>query len=270
MQNGFLRRSILKLAEDLTEGETKRTICPKCKGGDSSEKSFVVSVRQHKLLYKCFRAKCNISGLVGINTSKGAVKKTYDKRYKDNLSPIPESLWKLKFEKYGLSMDDIATQGISYAEKVNRIRFPIYDYRGYEIGELLRAITNEQKPKALITPFNSVPLIHFPLGQKLDNVLVLVEDQVSAIKVSKVYPCAALMGTNLSDDGLTQLRQLSLTNITLLLDGDEAGINASKVLHNKIAPHTFRTTVIYLERGKDPKDLPLEELKDVLYRSQNV
>lgn len=263
MLHGYLKHSILALAEGMGSGDSKRAICPKCHGGTSQEKSFVMTAKDHNILYKCFRAKCGIKGIIWANLPTTSPKKSYGRRYKDNLSPIPESLWKLKFEKYELSMDDIQTQGISYAEKINRIRFPIYDYRGYEIGELLRAVTNEQKPKALINPFNSVPLVHFPLGQRIEKELVLVEDMISAIKLAKGTTCAALLGTNLPDDGLSMLLQLQLDRIILMLDGDEAGISATKTLHQKLAPHV-KTDTIYLEKGQDPKDVSLRALQKML------
>ena len=91
------------------------------------------------------------------------------------------------------------------------------------------------------------------------DALVLVEDQVSAIKVSKVQYCAALMGTNLSDQGIKQLMTLGIKKVILMLDGDDAGLKASMKLQRELSAH-FIVKPVLLEKGNDPKHKSLEEL----------
>lgn len=275
MRNAVVQK-IRELASSIPVGETGRYRCPSCFGGADHERSFVLTAFTHHAVYHCFRAKCGFTGAVSTsaNTNPPSKAMRVPRPYRGALEPIPAEMHQAMFAKYELSELDIAEQGIGYAKEINRIRFPMYDYRGYVFGENLRAVTSEQKPKALINKFNDVPNLHFPLRQFIDtgaqssfpcpytaDVVVLVEDQVSAIKVSKVQYCAALMGTNLSDQGVKQLMTLGIKKVILMLDGDDAGLKASMKLQRELSAH-FIVKPVLLEKGKDPKDLQLKDLNE--------
>jgi len=76
----------------------------------------------------------------------------------------------------------------------------------------------------------------------------------------------ALLGTNLTDDGLSLLHKIGIKKVVLMLDGDAAGRIATAKLSNKLSPF-FEVVPVYLESGKDPKDIPLEELKEICLKS---
>lgn len=269
MVSGSLKLLLNDLASDLVAGEHERTVCPKCKGGGSGEHSFIITMQTYNAVYKCFRAKCGFQGAISLLPNPEKKPKVPKKVYTGKLEPIPSSLWETHFKPYDISQATLLEQGISFATDINRIRFPLYDYRGYMFGENLRAISPEQKPKALINKFNDVPNLHFPLrvsswpysSLTTSSTIMLVEDQVSALKLSYVKYCAALMGTNLSDEGLMQLRQIGIKTVILMLDGDDAGLKASMTLKEKLSPF-FIVKVILLEKGKDPKDLSMGQLNE--------
>ena len=273
MRNAVAQK-VRELASNIPAGETGRYRCPSCFGGADHERSFVLTAFTHHVVYHCFRAKCGFTGALSTsaNTNPPSKAMRVPRPYRGALEPIPAEMHQAMFAKYELSELDIAEQGISYAKEINRVRFPMYDYRGYVFGENLRAVTSEQKPKALINKFNDVPNLHFPLNSFTDtgkqssfhsmstpDALVLVEDQVSAIKVSKVQYCAALMGTNLSDQGIKQLMTLGIKKVILMLDGDDAGLKASMKLQRELSAH-FIVKPVLLEKGNDPKHKSLEEL----------
>ena len=267
MVNGYSRlgHQLRSLASELGTNETGRFLCPGCGGGSSKEKSLVITAYTHHIVYHCFRAKC---GTTGALSTTGEVRqapkvKAKPRPYGGPLYPVPKEIHDLVFGKYELSPDVVRDQGITYAPEINRIRFPLHNYMGYVFGENLRGVLPEQKPKALMNKFNDVPSLHFPLGMEVGSVLVLVEDQISSIKVAQVHPCAALMGTNLDLKGLKQLLVLGVKKVILMLDGDDAGLVASVKLSKQLLPF-METANCILPDGMDPKDLPLVKLKEMI------
>ena len=261
-----LNQSLLSLGDSLIQGETLRTICPVCWGGRTKEKSFSITRIQTGFLYKCFRASCGKEGIVGATLAhkkKDRVSTGLSKRYMGDFGALPPLVYEEYFKKYDLSVETIQNQGICFATDIGRIHFPIYDYRGWIIGENLKAVSKTQKPKNLINKFNDVPLLHFPLGMDVGKTLVLVEDQVSAIKVSKLYPCASLMGTSVSDEGLKLLKQIGIKAVNILMDGDDAGVTASFKIGAKLEPF-FDTRISFLPKHHDPKDISLDKLKEII------
>lgn len=265
MGHGSLRHLLRNLASSLGDGEQGRFVCPGCGGGDTKEKSLVITAYSHHIVYHCFRAKCGVTGALS-TTGEGrtqAKPKARPRPYGGALVRVPLEVWEQVFAKYDISQAMLTEQGITFATEINRVRFPIYNYMGYVIGENLRAISPEQKPKSLVNKFNDVPLLHFPYGQFWKGALVLVEDQVSAIKISKIHLCASLMGTNLSDSCLKQLLMLGIKKVILMLDGDDAGFAASIKLAKQLVPFVEVVRCV-LPKGKDPKDMPLGYLKEML------
>lgn len=265
MVPGYLKSHLRSLASSLGNGEQGRFICPACGGGSSHEKSLVITAYSHHIVYHCFRAKCNVTGALATSgeVRTQAMPKAKPRPYGGPLIRIPIGVWEQVFAKYDISQAMLTEQGITFAPEINRIRFPIYNYMGYVIGENLKGISSEQKPKSLVHKFNDVPLLHFPYGQFWKGALVLVEDQVSAIKVSKVHLCASLMGTNLSDDGLKQLLRLGIKKVILMLDGDDAGLVASIKLAKQLVPFVEVVRCV-LPKGKDPKHMPLGYLRGMI------
>lgn len=270
-----LKRNLRDLASELGANQAGRFICPSCHGGSTRERSLAITAYSHHMVYICFRGQCGLSGALSLadGVRQAAKVKPKPRPYGGDLLPVPEAIHNSVFAKYGLSPRDISDQGITYAPEINRIRFPMYNYMGYIFGENLRAVSPEQKPKTLINKFNDVPNLHFPLRQFIDtgvqsnlpcpytaDEIVLVEDQTSAIKVSQVAYCAALMGTNLSQDGVKQLLNLGVKKIVLMLDGDEAGLKASIKLKGQLSPFFIVQNVV-LANNMDPKDISLNDLE---------
>lgn len=218
------------------------------------------------VLYKCHRATCDLKGAVmgkHVVSPQTSTPPRHQRRYKGDLQPLTQLMWKEYFYQYGISRESLSGQGIMYATDIDRYRIPVVDHRGYEIGENLKAARANQKPKSLLHKFNDVPFLHFPLGQEFHDTLVLVEDQISSIKVSRVHYCAALLGTNLSDDGLKLLKEIGVTKLQLMLDGDKPGIDAALRIKEK-AGNLFLTEVVIVPDGKDPKDLTFKEIEACL------
>lgn len=267
MKHKEIREDIRQLGKELEINETLRTVCLFCGGGSGKERSFAITRNNVGILYYCHRASCGKYGILGdisvgkkSNTESDPTNSKHKFReYKGVLSELADFAYNDYLGKYGITKQECIAQGIRFAKDINRIYFPIYDYRGFQYGENLKAIVPEQKPKTLINRWTDGPLIHWPLGQKMAEILILVEDQVSAIKASKICTTASLLGTNLKEEGLSLFRKIGIEKIILMMDGDEAGYKATSKLNNMLSPF-FKVYTSYLPLGKDPKDLSLDEL----------
>jgi hypothetical protein len=140
----------------------------------------------------------------------------------------------------------------------------VFDYRGYQIGENLKTVVGA-KPKTVVYPWSAnVPLLHYPLGVNVHKKVVLVEDQISAIKLSLLgesFTPVALMGTYLTYEGLMQLINTGVTEALVFLDGD--AILKATELYNKLS-NVFTTRIVVIGPKLDPKDLSADELRGVL------
>ena len=58
-------RTVSDIGRDLADGQTIRTICPRCGGGDGRELSFAVTRAGDALLFNCHRASCAAAGVRG-------------------------------------------------------------------------------------------------------------------------------------------------------------------------------------------------------------
>lgn len=262
-----MRKEIKASCAYLPLGESIRTICPYCNGGKSKELSLACTRTATGILWHCKRASCGKGGIIGEIPPKtvGADKvKKKTRAYKGNLCLLSEIDWAVHFGVYGISLSKCLEQGIQSAVDINRIYMPIYNLSGYQIGENLRALGKDQLPKSIKNKFNEKePLIHCPLGTKVEKVLVLVEDQTSAIKASKVIPTVALMGTNITDEAVELFRSAGVEEIIMCLDGDTAGITATLKAVKKLSPF-FKVKATHPPKGKDPKNLSIQELTQLL------
>ena len=96
------------------------------------------------------------------------------------------------------------------------------------------------------------------LTKHMNTDIIIVEDLVSAIKVSRYYRCLPLFGSGCSRTKLTRLRRYS-DHLRFWLDRDKFG-TAMKMA--KIATQLgFKTDVIRTE--KDPKEHINSEIRDL-------
>lgn len=93
------------------------------------------------------------------------------------------------------------------------------------------------------------------------NRLVITECPWGVMRLHQInIPAVALMGTNLSDTGCRLLQHIK--DIVLMLDGDDAGIKATRQIEIKLKiRRKSQVHSIYLPCGVDPDDLSDDELR---------
>jgi DNA primase, catalytic core len=149
-----------------------------------------------------------------------------------------------------------------YDQQRNRITFPFLDLTGNVIGFTGRILSDDKKvAKYLNTP--ETDLFHkgktlfglFQAKQEIvrQNKAFLVEGQFDVLSmVQKGYQntvCGS--GTALTDDQVKQLKRFT-SNVTLIYDGDQAGIDASFKNIKTLLSHGMKVRSVILPKGEDP------------------
>jgi hypothetical protein len=92
--------------------------------------------------------------------------------------------------------------------------------------------------------------------------VVLVEDMLSALKVSQIASAFVLGGTAIKDEQLRHLLK-SFNKFDIMLDNDNWQVKTNQYkLYKKLS--LFSRDVRVIEVDKDPKEYSLDELKELL------
>ncbi len=157
--------------------------------------------------------------------------------------------------------------GIGYCDRgylKNRIAIPIYSEKNELAGYAGRAIDN------------SIPKYLFPRGLKKSHYIynlnrvknnepvIITEGFFDVYRLHQAgYLSVALMGVEMSVEQLNLLRGLKSFYI-LMLDGDEAGRQATDRLEKKLNSIGLTVRVIYLDNNSQPDNLSREEISAII------
>lgn len=143
-----------------------------------------------------------------------------------------------------------------------RVIFPIQSMTGRVLGFGARILkTNERSPKYINTPENELYVkskvlygmyqARQPIG-KLDECL-LVEGYTDVISLHQggVENVVASSGTSLTEDQLRVIGRVT-KNLTILYDGDNAGIKAAMRGMDMALSQSFNVQLVLLPEGEDP------------------
>lgn len=247
-------------------------VCPKCNGGSTREGSFAVTRRGGALLFVCHRASCGFKGMAALNgdhASAGTegegsrVERTGPKRYASlGKSPLPEDVKQLLNNKYGINLL-LQAKGLlrwttqhSPADK-GRLVMPMLDHLGYPYGYVARKLDNQDGAKTLTFGEDTEGSWYF--NRSSGRKLLIVEDQLSAIKASQFVNTVALLGTNISEQTLLAIKSGAYTGIYLALDAD--AFPKSIKMAVELRPR-LPLSVVRLE--KDIKDTSNEDIHKLL------
>lgn len=242
-----------------------QTICPSCRGGSSKERSFNLWYSPLGLHYFCHRTSCGERGVVaanGRNITMTGQARLFEPRKFEYATCSPTMFAANKFsEKYEITEQELIDNGVLCCPSRNSFIFPVYNLLGYEIGILERwyAWTGDAK-RVLYYPQVDYPVMYMPRTCALSDTMVVVEDVLSAIKVSRIIPCCALLGTHLSRDVMLKFKEVGIKSLIFALDPDAAG-KAIK-LKKEVSLWFDEVSVVLL--SQDPKDMPMSELQDIL------
>ena len=208
-------------------------LCPFCNGGKHGEKALSITRRDDGvILFLCHRASCSKGGRVTI-TGRVPV----DVRSQEGNPPkkpeftpriyqgesralqLPE-LRELE-QRYGLFLPDWKRVGAFVDVASGRLGVPVPSpYHSNRRGVELRSIWPlTEGPKTLHYREINEQWIGWFTSDTSKYPVVLVEDCISAIKISRHFIAVALMGTNISLDDIMEVSKFN-DNIVLALDRD--------------------------------------------------
>lgn len=205
----------------LGEGETMAgQQCPACKGGSTGENTLSVSRRDGRIRWYCHRASCGFRGATGKSgyqhptTAPVQVRGVVGRQLVRESDPIPTEVSEYIRNRYGITGRHSALYGLGWAE--GRLSIPVQDLQGTTVGVNLRSLDGKQ-PKSLLHAEDGA--LAWYVNHTAPDVII-VEDQLSAIRASDYLTSVALLGTNLNEDRATTIRRARYRRVFLALDKD--------------------------------------------------
>lgn len=244
-------------------------LCPFCKGGTSKDLSFSITRTPSSVLFICHRAGCGRKGNIPMTASSTELPvRTPPKRDAEQgwrLSHLPPEVRDELWTKYLIDEDMVKRAGILWEIEQKRLWLPIKADDRMTMGVNLRSLEKGVKPKARIhiSDASRVPAA-FYFRTLTSDLLYLVEDQFSAIRLAKYVNSCALLGTHLSDSLLLSIKKLRVEEVVIALDKD--AYEKAIQMYKKLVPLVDRVCIVRLE--KDIKDMTEEALKELLYMNE--
>lgn len=255
-------------AINLSGGMTKRVVCPSCNGGATNERSLAISrMADGNLIYYCFRDSCHASGVVG---SKGSCSKPVEKgKFNPYTSPtesMGEDAKEYMRSRFRLTDEEMYGWKQSIA---GHLLIPLKGADGLRWGLLDRNYSGltgvSRSPKAInYSDGPNYRKLHFPKVVGKESQLVLVEDVISAIRVARMFPCVALLGTHLTDSDAVFLRDLGVEDIVFFLDSDANGTSMKERSRHSTIFNSVRSVIQY-KGSPDPKDMDDLDIKELIW-----
>lgn len=225
------RNEIYLSFSSLGDGESASgQVCPACNGGSSEEKSLSVTKRGNTLLFNCHRSSCNLRGSVttGGMPAFGQAGRSLDSPAlypRVKAEPLNAANTKFLAVKFGIPAESVEFAGLGWTGDANwrygrRVAMPIYGPGGKERGASYRSYEGV-KPKAIIELKEDAEntASWYKWLRKTDT-LVLVEDQVSAIKLAPYVHSLALLGTHMNEDLAKEISEQGYKRVLICLDND--------------------------------------------------
>lgn len=233
-------------------GESKRTLCPACGGNHC----FSVSRQLGLTQYFCFRASCGCKGIINVNaTSDELREKLYAKDEmpkEDPLFDIP-STWIMPNTR---THDFLNKWNVLHALRRMHMRYDVKEDRHVFLimdnGGCYGAIGRSATPHAIPKTKNYHKTFSRPFIVGEGDVLVIVEDCLSAAAVSHYTASLALAGTDIKPSYIPYI--LAYKHVIIALDRD-AAVKSLKLSERLRQYMTCSTSLL----PKDVKNMSLLE-----------
>lgn len=250
------RDHVLLEYADVQQGDVRHAeLCPACGGGSSKEHSLSVGRGREGLWWKCWRSSCTFSG----RDTAAPTAETGSRRERRKLEyytrPLNEAEIRTLVDK-NVPPNKIAE--CSYTENYGgRYVLPL-NSREARVGNVLRSYTGGS-PKALTDIWRGYDGCMWEGYTYKPEHVIIVEDIVSASRVGSHFTTACLLGVNLQDDKIEDLREAQASNYWLALDADAFSRCVSSVVRLKQIMN-----IRVLPLSKDIKDMNSEEFAELL------
>lgn len=169
-----------------------------------------------------------------------------------------------------------AQQNNHYASFIQRITFPIYDYKHLLVGFGGRTLDENNKAKYVNSPqsrlFDKSRIFYaFHLAKEViakEKEMIVCEGYMDAIAFHKagLNNAVAVLGTALTEYHLPLIKRYE-ARVILCFDSDEAGKNAALRSAFLLSTHKIDGKVVFLQGGKDAAELVKEGKHKMLFDS---
>lgn len=179
--------------------------------------------------------------------------------------------WPTKYKahlfRFDITYDEITNNKLSYSPYLRRIIIPVYDEAGELVswqGKTLQP-TTDKNPKYYgeAIPGNDYPHYAFT-SNKDSDVVVLVEDFISAIRVSRHLPCIVVHGVHVKDYFISHLINAHRRVIIFFDDDNETVREKTNQIKRELSM-VMESCISITGYNKDPKNFDRFELREVLY-----
>jgi hypothetical protein len=159
--------------------------------------------------------------------------------------------------RYDITRHHISKWGLGWDETTDRLVLPTTDVRGERTGVTLRAL-DKRHPKS-ISHTEQGAMSWYTNHTATIPGIIIVEDQLSAIRASDYLTSVALLGTHLSEENVDELRASNMRPVWLALDAD-----AWSTAVRLSIQYRHRLPLRLVRIPKDLKDHTQEELTELL------
>lgn len=157
---------------------------------------------------------------------------------------------------------EVKEYGINYSPRLGRVILPVYrdgKLVGYQARKIFESDEGPKYYTRTATPDRMVFLVD---SSSNPDSIVLCEDVLSAIRVGRIMPAGAILGTEASDYAISLLTEGRKHGIIYLDYDNKIVISKSIKLKNKL--ELLLDDVLLINNSIDPKSLTDKELEDIL------
>jgi DNA primase len=172
-------------------------------------------------------------------------------------------------ERFGLGVCDYGSMTGRLCIPIENAEGKLVAYAGRCVGDTADLPEGEEKYRLPKGFHKSLELFNLHRVKNCRH-LYLVEGYFDAIRLHGLrVPTVALMGSTLSEAQVALLREHcpALRYVSVMLDGDEAGRNASEVVASRLAKHWW-TRIVELPDGTQPDTVKLDVLEELIGRRE--
>lgn len=264
------------------EGEQVHVNHTNCPAGTDTKQRLYIKRNEHGILAYCHH--CNERGFqpdthipdirtlrkrqkdkAGVGESRGGYNTTLDlpRDFSTDIGewPVKARAW---LYKASLTDGDISYARIGFSKSLSRIVLPVYLPSGVGLYQTRRIFEQDTGPKYLtVGNTKSVCCVYSRCsGSALDNVVV-VEDILSGIRVSKYASALVLLGSSLHDRHIEHILSSGYKKCLIYLDNDNPKIVLSAV-KMRLKLDMILDNVATCDVKGDPKNKSDKELQAIL------
>lgn len=212
----------------VNNGTNAGLVCPKCDGGTQRDKSFSLTRQElGTLAYICHRASCDFRGYVSDHPRPSGAFKLEPKKFNEETTFLNEYWTEYFRSKFDISPYELGQGNFLWCPSRSMVVQPVYGPVRRKRGVVLRDYDFKKVEGVVEDPNVPWQAWYFARSNNVKRYLIVVEDQLSALKAARFYDSVALLNVDFSVDKALEIRRIAesrdIKNICLLLDYDARG-----------------------------------------------